>query len=581
MGEQAMDCGDAYEGKFDNRIILMGKLYYQDGPYERPQLTHCIDLHTGEELWAKALRTESGDNINFGQLLYWDSYNYHAVFEYLWITSGSTWYGYDAYTGELTTMYENVPSGSNIVGEKGEIYRYSISLFQGRMTLWNQSAFISMQGSWGSQHDNRFDGRARDAESRSRFARAIALNFTFPTGLPGSVQEVKLGDRFVGMSVNKERVITWGVSLKPGQEGQLLFNKEWKAPAAWLNMSVGTDAVSIDAGIMTVGVKETRQHYAFSTETGDLLWGPTPSEHYLDIYNYGRYTYIAYDKLIAVGMSGIVNAYDAKTGELLWKYASYDPYTEILWSDNWPVQPQFMTDGKLYLGHEEHSPVDPKPRGAPYICLNITTGEEIWRSNGLWRQTFWGGSSIIGDSIIATQDTYDQRIYAIGKGPSATTVSIQNDVITHGKSVMIKGMVTDVSPGTEEYALRARFPNGVPAVADDSMSDWMLYVYKQFPRPADATGVDVILTVIDPNNNVYDIATVTSDSSGMFKKMYTPEVPGEYTVIATFAGSGGYYGSFSETAFGVDEAPLPPPPEDPLTLPPTETLFFGVTVSQA
>jgi hypothetical protein len=49
--------------------------------------------------------------------------------------------------------------------------------------------------------------------------------------------------------------------------------------------------------------------------------------------------------------------------------------------------------------------------------------------------------------------------------------------------------VIDISPGTDEHALQKRFPNGVPAVADETMSDWMLYVYKQFPRPTDATGV--------------------------------------------------------------------------------------------
>jgi hypothetical protein len=45
--------------------------------------------------------------------------------------------------------------------------------------------------------------------------------------------------------------------------------------------------------------------------------------------------------------------------------------------------------------------------------------------------------------------------------------------------------------------------------------------------------------------------------SGLFKKTFTPEVPGEYTVIATFAGSASYYGSYAETAISVLEAPAP------------------------
>jgi hypothetical protein len=83
----------------------------------------------------------------------------------------------------------------------------------------------------------------------------------------------------------------------------------------------------------------------------------------------------------------------------------------------------------------------------------------------------------------------------------------------------------------------------------------MEYLYARQGIPGNATGVDVTLDALDPNGNFVHIGTTTSDMSGMFKKMFTPEVPGEYTIIATFAGSASYYGSCSETAIGVDEAP--------------------------
>ena len=238
------------------------------------------------------------------------------------------------------------------------------------------------------------------------------------------------------------------------------------------------------------------------------------------------------------------------------------------------MYPLFITDGKIYLGHSEHSPVDPKPRGGPFICLNATSGEVIWRANGLFRQTDWGGNAIIGDSIIATMDSYDQRLYAIGKGPSATTVSIKNDVTTLGTSVLITGMVTDVSPGTDEYSLTTRFPNGVPAVSDESMSDWMLYVYKQFPRPADTMGVQVKLEAYDPNGNYQNFGTAYTDAYGVYGFAFKPEVPGTYWISATFEGSAGYYGSVSTTYITVDPAPAlatpiePEEPETPVT--PTE-----------
>jgi len=163
----------------------------------------------------------------------------------------------------------------------------------------------------------------------------------------------------------------------------------------------------------------------------------------------------------------------------------------------------------------------------------------------------------MGDSIMVGMDTYDNRLYAVGKGPSQTTVFIQNDVITQGNSVMIKGKVTDVSPGTEDIKLKLRFPNGVPAVADESMSEWMLYVYKQFERPADVKGVEVTLNIRDPNGDYYQ-TTVTADINGMFSHMWVPGFVGEYYVTANFEGSKSYFTSQATTAFGVDQATADP-----------------------
>ena len=49
--------------------------------------------------------------------------------------------------------------------------------------------------------------------------------------------------------------------------------------------------------------------------------------------------------------------------------------------------------------------------------------------------------------------------------------------------------------------------------------------------------------------------SATSDATGTYSLMWTPDIPGKYTVIATFAGSESYSASYSSTAFGVDEAP--------------------------
>jgi hypothetical protein len=255
----AFENGDAYEGKWANRLIIGGRLYYIDGAYDRPRYYHCVDLRTGEEYWSKVFLNNA--TVAFGQLMYWESYNYQGTFAYLWVTSTSggvtTWTGFDAFTGEYMCNITNVPSGTRVTGSKGEIYLYSISQTGGYMTLWNQSALVSMAGSWGSAIQTRTLNASATSSNGSLTAaakRAWAWNITIPKGLRGSVREVRLGDRVVGSNLNNTDVDIWAFSLKPGQEGQLLFNNNWKAPAEWLagNQSLSWSTTSLDSNVGVV-----------------------------------------------------------------------------------------------------------------------------------------------------------------------------------------------------------------------------------------------------------------------------------------------------------------------------------------
>ena len=269
----------------------------------------------------------------------------------------------------------------------------------------------------------------------------------------------------------------------------------------------------------------------------------------------------AYGTFYSASIGGIVYGYNDTTGDLLWTFNSTDTLHQNLYGNNWWTVITFITDGKIYVGNEDHSPIDPKWRGAPFACINATTGDLIWRIDGAFRQTFWGGRAVIGDSIIATQDTYNQQIYAIGKGPSATTVTSPDLGSTAGTSVTIKGTVMDVSPGTASNALTLRFPNGVPAVSDDSQSDWMLYVYKQLAKPTNASGVEVDLTAIDSNMNTIPIGTAWTDTYGNFGYSWKPTTAGTYQIVATFKGTNSYYGATRQTYLTVTPAPEPPAPE--------------------
>jgi hypothetical protein len=101
----------------------------------------------------------------------------------------------------------------------------------------------------------------------------------------------------------------------------------------------------------------------------------------------------------------------------------------------------------------------------------------------------------------------------------------------------------------------------------------MEYQYEQQAMPTNAKGVEVTLDAIDPNGNFIHIGTVTSDITGAYGCVFTPEVPGTYQIIATFAGSAAYGSSFAQTYLSVAEAPpATPPPEYPQPIDNTLTI---------
>jgi hypothetical protein len=330
--------------------------------------------------------------------------------------------------------------------------------------------------------------------------------------------------------------------------------------------------------------KENRVHYAYSLTTGEFLWSTEP-QVYADAWSdtvlagFGPDRVIAYGKLYSATVGGIVYCYNIADGSLVWQYNVKDKYTESYITNNWWVIPLFVSGDKIYLGTLEHSALEPKPRGGPFLCLNATDGTVIFEADGLFRQTRWGGRAIIGDSIIATQDTYNQMIYAVGKGPSAVTISAPDTAVTSGTALVLKGSVTDISPGTADSSITMRFPEGVPAVSDASQSEWMLYVYKQFSKPMNATGVPVSIDALDGNGNYMHLGDTVSDASGKFSFAYTPQTAGTYTVYATFAGSAAYYGAYAENSFAVTAAPEATATATPIANPPYEMYTIGMGVA--
>jgi hypothetical protein len=617
-----IEIGDAYEGKFLGSIIMGGKLYYDK--YATAEIYHeiaCVDLHTGEELWSRVLLNNL--TLTRGQTLNWVTMDLVGVYDYLWATAnagtrsllglpssaGTTWCAFNPFTGDYYYTLYGIPSGSVVYGPNGEILIYTVNQRSGFMTLWNSTnipalyastEYLSMGWSQWRPFQKVVNATGLDGVTLNNAPYHSSLtplglngymwNKTISTGLPGSIISVQ-DDRIVGGTISTTAVNLWALSIAPGQEGRLLYNTTWTPPADWAagSVTVTWQATSNEGqnGVLVLGVKETLQNYGFSTETGQYLWVTEPRENYLDFYTIGlaagsaRSVNEIYDgKFYTGSYAGVLYCYDITNGNLLWDYHAANPYAEGATFDNWPLYPMFIAGGMIYIVHAEHSGYEAVlPPGAPMICLNATTGDVVWRADGLFRGTHWGGYPLIGDSIIMAMNTYDQQIYAIGKGPSATTVEAPMTGVTVGDSVIIRGRVTDVSPGTQQAALKLRFPNGVAAVSDASMSDWMGYVYEQFPTPTNVTGVAVSIDAIDPNNNCIHIGDATTDSSGNFGFTWIlPDVPGMYTIVATFAGSKSYWSSNAETYAVVTAAPQPTAAPTPMPASLADTYFVPAVI---
>ena len=318
--------------------------------------------------------------------------------------------------------------------------------------------------------------------------------------------------------------------------------------------------------------KDTNEAYGYSLLTGEQKWGPVQLEGNA-LSTLARGAAIAYGKVYIWDFGGYVTAVNLETGEVEWTFtrgtAGYgNPYGVY---PIWHFGSHSIADGKLFLS-EGRMYDPPLFADAHRLAINCTDGSLVWSALG-----FYGRNpGVIADGYFLSYNSYDCQIYTFGKGPTSTSVTVQDDTVTDGDSVLVKGTVIDVSTGTKDSDRSARFPNGVPAISDDNQSAWMEYVYMQQPKPLDAIGVDVTITVLDPNGNCYDVATTTSDVNGFYSVAFTPLVPGKYTIYASFTGSDAYYPSNAVTAINVENAPEQTAAPTPTPAPMTDTYVLGL-----
>jgi hypothetical protein len=619
-GSQDYYSGYSYETYWSSgsTIIINGKLYFNDQTNPRMGWT-CVDLRKGTIDYfqnttgpiSSAGQSFSGTGaiqrqaLSFGEIFNYDSPNQHGGFAYLWSTSGyqgtGTWDMFDQFTGNYICSIANVTqsvrnavnasvtvgaTGTQVVGSDGSMCYYSLVNWgstaapQYRLLVWNNTQAIYWKGNmtqfrngdyssfsgneywfWRPNFNQTFDG-----------TNGFVINVTAPNILnAGSIIQVREGQYIIGGLAGKNNGSyvqpgqLWAVSLKPGQEGTLLWNITFTPPqpnytdqysttvsAAYPYGMLKGPIVDPEDGVFVFSLDMTRQWWGYSLATGKLLWGPTASEPQWNFY--GMSYNIYQGKLLSTGYSGILYAYDIKTGVPVWNWSSGNVGFENYYSGNAPLSFAAICDGKIYLYSSEHSVNTPIRRDAFLWCVNATDGKLIWKSQ------CWAAGLAIGDGYGITLDSNDNQIYCYGPGPSQTTVSTQTTPAAQGSAVVIQGKVTDQSPGAKD----------TPAIADADQEAWMAYIYQQrIPMPTNVKGVKVHVTATDPNGNSQDIGYATSDVGGTFGITWTPPVQGTYKIMASFEGSLSYGPSYATTVLAV--GPSSSPVAAIVTPAPTET----------
>jgi hypothetical protein len=578
--------GRSYEYWFKPPVIISGRLYYNTiganepipanaytRPLGMPSIT-CVDLDTGE-----TIMTIPNATLSFGQIYNYVSPNQAGSFAYLWTND---WRMFDAWTGQYILTLVGVPSGTTVFGANGEIMIYNLAnnvpTYPGEwvLSLWNSSKAIPMAGDAVNTTSNYWQWRPYNyaGQTINATGTTILLNPDYgvarlrdTNGYMWRVPVYNITGQALstflqsGMYEGKNNILSLANGIQLQAMDMTTGAKQYNS-----TLQVPTNIPAID-GLIGIGnfqntyesngvfyefLKATMQWIAYDVKTGALKWVSEPLDNAWGMYVPSCIA--AYGKFFAGSYDGALVAYDINTGAKLWTYFPGSAGFQTPYGV-WPIYSGLTAaDGKIIFTTSEHgNGVEPLYSGEKIYVVDAATGKNYWNVTG------WFEQMVVADGKLLSHNCYDNRLYAFGKGPSATTVESALAGVTVGSNVVIQGTVTDQSVGAK----------GTPAIADADMSEWMAYLYMQKGLSTDAKGVPVKLTAVDPNGNTVDIGTVTSDMGGNYAFMWTPTMEGMYSIGATFEGSGSYYGSYAETHIAVSKAAAVITPSATPTVAPT------------
>jgi FOG: WD40-like repeat len=564
-------------------IIMNGIIYYKDYPNTPTTTTSAatpgwdaVDLRTGKLVWHK----DTNDTLVFGMNM-----QFHTVQEYgtqaflvaigpsvgVGAQAYNVWQLFDPMTGYFIANITSVPNtvAAGLVetdndNSQGAVYIHTINGTYPNLslTLWNST--LCLQGpamsstirpsgninyTRGYQWSVAIPSQINGANISDVSSAAGTLKNP-PLAIAGRTNDVILlrsygeaMDTFAS-EFGESSEIELGMSAK---NGTLLWGPVNRTEPRYHEVSV----LAAGDGYYVEQDKDTNTAYVYNINTGAQV-GSGVQLVGSALSSLERGGAIAYGKAYIWDFGGYVNAIDLKTGTLAWTYQPRDagyntPYGIY---PLWHFGSHSIADGKLFLS-EGRMYDPPLFSDAHKIAINVTDGSLVWSSLGYYGRE----PSAVADGYLVAWNSYDAQIYTYGKGPSQMTVSAPQTSIDYGKSLIISGTITDISAGTTDSDRSARFPNGVGCVSDASQADWMAYVYMQQPKPTNATGVPVALSVVDANGNYRTIGTTTSTTEGYYTYTWTPDISGSYVVYAQFLGSDSYWPSSAVSSFVVDNAP--------------------------
>ena len=491
-----------YEPKFTPPIIINGVLYYNLYPGSSTSLEGwvAVDLYTGQTLWTQNYTTI---NLRMGQVLDYVSPNQYGGLAYLWGNNGNTWSMFDAMTGDWILSITGAPNGPQfMLDSSGNLIAYYINstagtqIIQGQpvttpkggamLQCWNATEAIeyptgyipgltAIQWQWRPGQ-----GTSIPWSSGIMWAAAVATTITEPNGTAVALSPA-LGYTTYSQDITGNDIVLFAVpgisgtysggltSWQPGWDIEAGYSLTTGAQLWIVNRTQVPDTrlgewPCFNSGEYIMPNFEMMSISGFSSSTGKQLWGPVYLNSTGDEWgNYQAYPLMAYGIVYVADLGGYVYAVNATTGARLWTWNTGSgtyatPYNVFpLWSM------ALVAGGDLFVfgGHEYSPPLFP---GGQLYCINATTGNLNWSILNFPISN--GPTTAIADGILTLPNAYDNQIYAFGKGPSQTTVTAPLVGVTTSTPVTITGSVTDISAGSQQTAVAANFPNGLPCVSD-------------------------------------------------------------------------------------------------------------------